>query len=135
ELCVAQEHEWTLSINDSNTVLTAKGHRRRTNRTLSSSAMHPNFPDTSGYAVLHNGFGLRGRRHEQGCFHGRFDGLHANKRLSALHFIRHGINRHDVVSAAGEFAEEHAAEILGIARDANHRDAMMRHETVDIRPS
>src|SRR5690348_1170836 len=74
KLSVAKEHEGALPFNDANTVLMAKSHGGRADGTLSSPAMHPDFANPCGRAVMHNGFRLCRRRHEQGSFHGRFDG-------------------------------------------------------------
>src|SRR5579872_2636140 len=131
EAIPGQKHERAFPGNKRNLMLTAEVDGVGVDRAIASGTVHPDPPYTGLGAIGNHSLGDGLGCHEQCSVNGRLDVLHAGEAAMTEYLGRLWMHRNHVISAPTEFLKKVDAEMLGIARDANHSDALLCQKIFD----
>ena len=126
-----EEHERAFSGDEMNPMLAAELDGILSSGSVLADAIHPQPSNTDLCAIFEDAVGYVGRSHEECGFDARLDLTYMREAALALDFGREWIHGHDFVASLGQFAIEGGAEVFRIARQANHREALVGQELIN----
>src|ERR1700751_3560618 len=103
-----------------------------TGGSLLACTVHPYPSDTHLGTLLHNLLSLPERSHEKNAVHCRAHAVQRLKTFFAFDVFREEIDGHHVIAALAHLAEQRSAEVFRIARYADHGDAALAKEIIDV---